>query len=41
MRVRVDESNLAETAAQAAAAIKAWFEKVQEYPGTAQTAQTE
>lgn len=41
VRVRVDESNLAETAAQAAAAIKAWFEKVQEYPGTAKPAQTE
>lgn len=41
VRVRVDESNLAETAAQAAAAVKAWFEKVQEYPGTAEPAQTE
>ena len=41
MRVRVDESNLATDAAQATAAIKAWFEKVQEYPGTAQAAQTE
>lgn len=41
VRVRVDESNLAETAAQAAAAIKAWFEKVQEYTGTAKPAQTE
>lgn len=41
VRVRVDESNLAETAAKAAAAIKAWFEKVQEYPGTAEAAKTE
>lgn len=41
VRVRVDESNLATDAAQATAAIKAWFEKVQEYPGTAQAAQTE
>lgn len=41
VRVRVDESNLAETAAQAAAAIKAWFEEVQEYTGTAKPAQTE
>lgn len=32
-RVRVDESNLAEDAAEAADAIKAWFAKVQEYPG--------
>ena len=41
VRVRVDESNLATDAAQAAAAIKKWFEQVQEYPGTAQAAQTE
>ena len=41
VRVRVDESNLATDAVQATAAIKAWFEKVQEYPGTAQAAQTE
>lgn len=41
VRVRVDESNLAADAAQAAAAIKKWFEQVQEYPGTAQAAQTE
>lgn len=32
VRIRVDESNLAETEAQAAAAIKKWFEKVQEHP---------
>lgn len=41
VRVRVDESNLAADAAQAAAAIKKWFEQVQEYPGTAQAVQTE
>lgn len=41
VRIRVDESNLAADATQAAAAIKAWFEKVQEYPDTAQAAQTE
>lgn len=32
IRVRVDESNLAQTEAQAANAIKSWFSKVQEYP---------
>lgn len=41
VRVRVDESNLAADAAQAAAAIKKWFEQVQEYPGTAEAAKTE
>ena len=41
VRVRVDESNLAADATQAAAAIKAWFAQVQEYPGTTQTAQAE
>lgn len=40
-RIRVDESNLAEDATQAAAAIKNWFSQVQEYPGTAQPDQTE
>lgn len=34
VRIRVDESNLAADATQAAAAIKAWFEKVQEYSTT-------
>ena len=34
VRIRVDESNLATEAAAAANAIKAWFAKVQEYPGT-------
>ena len=34
VRIRVDESNLAEDATQAAAAIKKWFEQVQEYSGT-------
>ena len=41
VRVRVDESNLAADAAQAAAAIKKWFERVQAYPGTAEAAKTE
>ena len=41
VRVRVDESNLAADATKAAAAIKAWFAKVQEYPGTTQATQTE
>lgn len=41
VRVRVDESNLAADATQAAAAIKAWFAQVQEYPGTAEAAKTE
>ena len=41
VRVRVDESNLAADAAQATAAIKKWFEQVQEYPGTAEAAKTE
>ena len=40
-RIRVDESNLAADATKAAAAIKNWFGQVQEYPGTAQPAQTE
>lgn len=40
-RVRVDESNLAEDATKAAEAIKAWFAKVQEYPGTTTTEDTE
>ena len=35
-RIRVDESNLAADATQAAAAIKNWFSQVQEYTGTAQ-----
>ena len=41
VRVRVDESNLAADAAQAAAAIKAWFSQVQEYHGTAEAAKAE
>lgn len=32
IRIRVDESNLAQTEAQAASAITNWFSKVQEYP---------
>lgn len=35
VRIRVDESNLAADATQAAAAIKNWFSAVQEYPTTA------
>ena len=31
IRIRVDESNLAQTEAQAASAITNWFSKVQEY----------
>lgn len=38
-RIRVDESNLAADAAQAAAAIKAWFASVQEYTTTAAAAE--
>lgn len=34
VRIRVDESNLAADATQAAEAIKKWFEQVQEYSGT-------
>ena len=34
VRIRVDESNLAADATQAAAAIKKWFEQVQEYSTT-------
>lgn len=37
-RIRVDESNLLEDNADAAAAIKNWFAKVQEYPSSAGTA---
>lgn len=39
VRVRVDESNLAADATEAAAAIKDWFSEVQEYPGTAAAAE--
>lgn len=35
VRIRVDESNLAQDATEAAAAIQKWFTEVQEYPGTA------
>lgn len=38
-RIRVDESNLATDATKAAAAIKDWFSQVQEYTGTAATAE--
>lgn len=41
IRIRVDESNLAETEADAAAAIKNWFSKVQEYQAAGAADQTE
>lgn len=39
IRIRVDESNLAQSEADAAAAIKDWFSKVQEYPAAAAAAE--
>lgn len=41
VRIRVDESNLAEDATQAAAAIKDWFASVQEYDIKTETADAE